>query len=200
MKKLLLTGFEPFLSHVLNPSETVVRELDGERTGEVLIVGKVLPVSFARAPEALITTFNSESPDIVVMLGLAAGRKHITPERVAINIKSGEADEDGAKYIDEPLAPSGPAAYFSTLPLREIIQVLQDHGYPARISNTCGTYLCNAVMYQMLHELAVTGRHIPAGFIHLPASHEQVIAEGKDVPSWSQNQITDAIRCVAEVF
>lgn len=164
--KILFTGFEPFGGDHANPSfdclRTLPRAIDGAE-----IVKMELPVSFRRAPELLLDCVAREEPDAVVCLGLAAGRKKITPEKVGINFAhAGIPDNDGARPLDTPLNPVGPAAYFSTLPVLPLVEALNRAGFPAELSCTAGTYVCNSVLYHLLAWASPRG--IPAGFIHVP--------------------------------
>ncbi len=199
MKTLLLTGFEPFLSFTINPTMKIVEELDGQTIGEYRIVGKTMTVDFARSGKQLLEFIRETKPDAVVSLGLAGGRTKITPERVAINVKDGDADNEGHKPVDEPIQMDGPAAYMSTLPIREMVDKLNESGFPATISNTAGTYLCNNVMYEALHYLQTNNLTIPSGFIHIPASHELAIEHG-NVASWSHNDLLESISICLSVL
>ncbi|WP_342472513.1 pyroglutamyl-peptidase I [Metasolibacillus sp. FSL H7-0170] len=196
MKKLLLTGFEPFLQFTLNPTEEVIKTLNGEEIGAYQIVGKVLPVEFAEAQQQIRQLLIDEKPDAVIALGLAGGRSKITPERIAINVMDGAKDNSGHTPTDEVIAPDGADGYFSTLPIREMVNRLTASGYPAAISDTAGTYVCNLLMYTLLYE---TKGSIQAGFIHIPASHQLAIEHGK-VPSWSQTDLTMAIKLCIETL
>ncbi|MBS4175437.1 pyroglutamyl-peptidase I [Bacillus sp. FJAT-49736] len=198
MKKLLLTGFEPFLGFPINPTEAIVKSLDKKCIGQYEIESLLLPVDFLESAKILIERLKMLNPDAVVSLGLAAGRNSITPERVAINCQDGEPDNNGVIREDALICEDGPDAYFSTLPIRKMVQTLNQRGYPASISNSAGTYLCNNIMYSLLHELKQSGRNIPAGFIHIPASHELVTQSKKRIPSWSQNDLEKAISIIIE--
>ncbi|MGE6487579.1 pyroglutamyl-peptidase I [Paenisporosarcina sp. NPDC076898] len=192
MKTLLLTGFEPFLSFTVNPTMKIVEELNGQTIGDYQIVGKTMTVDFMTSGKQLISLINEYKPDAVISLGLAGGRSKITPERIAINVKDGEADNEGNKPVDEVIHTDGPAAYLSTLPIRSMVDKLNESGLPATISNTAGTYLCNNVMYEGLHKIQTSDLKIPSGFIHMPASHELAIQHG-NIPSWSHEDLKKAI-------
>jgi pyroglutamyl-peptidase len=197
MKTLLLTGFEPFLEFPINPTEKIVSELDGTTVGDFTIKGLLLPVKYEAAGKCIFEAIKELQPDAVLSLGLAAGRASITPERIAINCRDGAPDNNGVVLEDAPIVEDGPAGYFSKLPIRKFVEALAAQGYPASISNTAGTYLCNNVMYVVLHELgAATGdrQDIPAGFVHIPASHELAAASKKEIPSWSQRDLTEAVK------
>ncbi|MFJ7973147.1 pyroglutamyl-peptidase I [Psychrobacillus sp. NPDC096389] len=192
MKKLLLTGFEPFLSYTVNPTMRIVEELNGLELAGYEIVGKVLPVDFASSGTKLLDYLKEIDPDAVISLGLAGGRYKITPERIAINVKDGAADNEGHIPIDETIHLEGEPGYFSTLPIRQMVNRLMEEGLPAEISNTAGTYLCNNVMYEALHYAKTNKPNMKAGFIHIPASHELAIQHGK-IPSWSHADLKRSV-------
>lgn len=192
MKKLLLTGFEPFLSFPVNPTMLVVEKLEGTIIGDYMICGKILPVNFNASGEELLEHINKENPDAVLSLGLAGGRYKMTPERVALNVKDGEPDNEGHQPIDETIDPNGPPAYFSTLPIREMVNRLNATGLPAAISNSAGTYLCNNVMYAGLHWAAKHKPEMPSGFLHIPASFELAIQHGK-IAGWSLDELVKGV-------
>ncbi|MFC0559268.1 pyroglutamyl-peptidase I [Halalkalibacter alkalisediminis] len=196
--RVLLTGFEPFLGHKVNPTEAIVKELAGkkiEEIEEIEVIGEVLPVAFSQSASQLLRLYEKHKPDAVVMLGLAAGRNCITPERVAINCSDGDADNEGKALQDAVIREDGPAAYFSTLPIRDIVNHLVKEGLPAQVSNTAGTYLCNNIMYQMLDHLAQQQIECQAGFIHIPASHELALTNAA-LPSMSHGDLVRAVKVV----
>ena len=197
MKTLLLTGFEPFLTFPINPTNDIVKQLDGEVIGGYKIISLTLPVDYKESEKRILQAIDEVEPDAVMSLGLAAGRFKITPERIAINIKDGAADNQGVTLQDQAIVNRGNDAYFTTLPIRKMVERLKEEGLPAEISNSAGTYLCNNVMYAVLHHWS-KGEKL-AGFIHIPASHELAILEGK-VPSWSLADLTRAIRICIETL
>jgi pyroglutamyl-peptidase len=197
MKKLLLTGYEPFLDNPINPTTDIVKELDGEVVGGYSITARVLPVDFGKTAEVAFRYYDEVSPDVVISLGLAPGRNRITPERIAINCNDGEPDNEGNTPIDQPIVEDGPAGYFSTLPIRRFVNVLNENGYPAEISNTAGTYLCNNIMYHMLHKVSSENKKVLAGFIHIPASHELAV-KSRNLPSWSSKDLIDSVKLMIE--
>ena len=192
MKTLLLTGFEPFLQFTVNPTMKIVEELDGLEMNGHRIVGKILPVDFRSSGKELLQLLEAEKPDVHISLGLAAGRYKITPERVAINVQDGDVDNEGTRPIDEVIQTNGEAGYFSTLPIRKMVEKLMQNGFPAEVSNTAGTYLCNNVMYEALHYAHKSNNKLISGFIHIPASHELAIEHGK-IPSWSHEDLKNSI-------
>lgn len=199
MKKLLLTGFEPFLSFTVNPTMKIVEELNGTKIGRYEVMSRVLSVDFSQSGDQLIHYLKELKPDAVISLGLAGGRHKITPERVAINVKDGAADNQGHIPLDETIQIDGEPGYFSTLPIRSMVDELIKEGLPAAISNTAGTYLCNNVMYEALHYAKMNNLDVPSGFIHIPASHELAIQHGK-IPSWSHVDLKRSIEICIEVL
>lgn len=199
MKTLLLTGFEPFLEYTVNPTMRIAEKLDGEQIGGYRIISRILPVDFNHSGELIVQWIDELKPDAVVSLGLAAGRYKITPERVALNVKDGDADNEGYQPIDEPISAQGPDAYLSTLPVRKMTKALIQAGLPAEISNTAGAYLCNNIMYEGLHYAAVNKPQMFSGFIHIPADHQLAIEHGK-LPSWSHEDLLRGVRICLETM
>ncbi|WP_153462936.1 MULTISPECIES: pyroglutamyl-peptidase I [Sediminibacillus] len=195
--KILLTGFEPFLGMSENPTELVTRKFAGKTLLGMEIIGHILPVDFQNASKQLITQVDQLQPDMIVSLGLAAGRNQITPERVAINCMDGEPDNVGNSYQDKKIADNGPDGYFSTLPIRNLVKALQQTGIPAGISNSAGTYLCNQIMYTASHYIETSDIDCRTGFIHMPAHHELALANPK-LPSWSLNDLNTAVEVILQ--
>lgn len=196
-KKLLVTGFVPFLDFKLNPTEEIAKALDGVTIGNYEVYGRVLPVEFNQTAVRALEYFDEIQPDMVIALGLAGGRSKITPERIAINCSDGAPDNNGVTLQDATIEENGPDGYFSTLPIRSFVNVLKENGYPAEISNSAGTYLCNFVMYKLLHHIHENNLQTKAGFVHIPASHELAIQQ-RSIPSWSQRDLEHAIKIMIE--
>jgi pyroglutamyl-peptidase len=176
MANLLLTGFEPFGSHTLNPSALIAEQLNGEQIGQHVVTARILPVSLQGLTTHIERLLQETQPLLVINLGLATGSTAIRLERVALNLADFELpDNQGLQCADQPLLAHGPQALASTLPLRAICDALLAAGIPAYLSNSAGAYLCNAAMYYFL--LALQARAIPCGFIHVPALPEQVAAD-----------------------
>ena len=178
--KILVTGFEPFNGQRVNPSQEIVDKLVAPK-GTTLIK-EILPVEFEASAARLQALFRTHQPDIVLSIGQAGGRSEISVERIAINMDSVKSsngskllpDNAGNMPVDEPIEADGPAAYFATLPLWEMVEVIQSKGIPAAISNTAGTYVCNHVMYTGLHQAAVYYPGMQVGFVHVPFLPEQI--------------------------
>jgi pyroglutamyl-peptidase len=181
---LLVTGFEPFAGHALNPSAEVAKALDGRRIGACVVCSAVLPVHHVEAARDVGALLDEHRPRAVVHLGLAAGRARLALERVAVNVMDFEVeDASGYRARGEPCVAGGPAAYFSTLPLDAMLAAVLADGVPAYVSNTAGTYLCNQTLYTTLHRIATERRPTLAGFVHLPLSPAMVAASGLEQPS-----------------
>lgn len=169
MRTVLLTGFEPFESESINPSWEVVCALDGERIGgtpdgadAAVIVARQLPCVFGAANDAMADLLDALQPVLVIAVGLAGGRPEMSVERVAINVDDARiADNAGAQPIDSRIAEYGPAAYFSSLPIKAIVRRMRTAGVPASVSQTAGTFVCNHVFYGLMHLLAT--QSVPAG-------------------------------------
>lgn len=199
MTRVLLTGFEPFGGERVNPSEIVVRALDGETVAGVRLETCVLPVDRFRAVDLLLERLVAPLPEVVLMLGEAGGRARVTPERIAINVDDYRMpDKAGHQPRGEPVVAGGPAAYLATLPVAKTVEALEEAGIPSAISNSAGTYLCNRVFYRAMHHLAAGGDGVRAGFMHLPYVHEQVRGRSDDVASLSADTLARAARVALE--
>lgn len=202
MKKLLLTGFEPFGGETVNPSWEIAHRLDGQEIGGFTVLARQLPVLWGRALEVMTELISAEKPDLIISLG-QSGRAEVTPERVGINMSdAGLGDNLGTVKTEESIDREGPVAYWSRLPIKDMVQAIKEAGVPAKVSNTAGTYLCNHVMYGTLHYLARNDLATPAGFIHVPSLPEQVAPRSKGDPSMGietqVRAITAAIGACAE--
>ena len=165
---VLLTGFEPFGGESRNPSAEIVQHLHGRILLGRRMEGRVLPCVFGEATRQLRAHVRRLRPEFVICLGFAASRKAITPERVALNLEDARIpDNAGAQPIDRPIMKGGPAALWSTLPVKAIVAALQEAGLPATVSQTAGTFVCNHVFYGLMHLLR-RRRDVRGGFIHLP--------------------------------
>lgn len=166
MKRLLITGFDPFNGNVVNPSWQAVSLLP-DTVGDYELNKMQLPTVYGEAARMVIAAAGEWNPDVVLCLGLAGGRGAVTPERVGINVRSASiADNAGQQFTDAPIAPDGPAAYFSTLPVTAMAQAIRDAGLPGAVSNSAGTYVCNDVLYTLSHYFFGTKTRV--GFIHVP--------------------------------
>lgn len=168
MKTLLLFGFEPFDGRPVNASEAIVRAIGADTIAGHAVVGIVLPCVFGDATRTLTRAIRRHNPALVIGLG-EAGRTTITPERVAINVDDARIpDNAGRKPVDRRIARSGPAAYFSTLPVKAMTRAIARRGVPAAVSQTAGTFVCNHVFYGLMHALSRRRPRVRGGFIHVP--------------------------------
>lgn len=171
--KVIVTGFEAFLSHQENPTEAILKKLPKALHNNEIITC-LLPVEFDHSFTRLKQLVEIEKPDVVIMLGLAGGRTSISPERVAINIDHSKSpDNNGITKHHSIINKSGKNAYFSRLPLEDIVMRLTELGIQTAISNSAGTYVCNHVFYHMMDYIAQTNNSMKAGFIHIPYMTEQ---------------------------
>jgi pyroglutamyl-peptidase len=175
VRRVLVTGFEPFDGETVNPAWEVARRLDGWSCGEHVVEARLLPCAFAAIRGALHREMATLAPEIVLCLGQAGGRVDISLERVAINVNDARIpDNDGAQPVDLPVEPGGPPAYFTTLPVKSILQRLRQAGLPAQVSNTAGTFVCNHTFYLLRHLVETSHPGVRrAGFIHIPYLPEQ---------------------------
>lgn len=179
---ILLTGFEPFDGETTNPSWSAVQELQRTWTGPEEIRIAELPVDFAVVDDALTRAIDDAQPDIVLCVGQAGGISELHVERVAINVDDARIpDNKGWQPIDEAIVEDGPAAYWSTLPIKAAVAAIREQQISAVVSQTAGTYTCNHVFYRLMHTLQGSDGAIRGGFVHVPYSPEQTL--GTDTPS-----------------
>lgn len=189
--KLLLTAFDPFGGESVNPALEAIRLVPDEVAGWEIAKLEV-PTVFGASIDTVAQAIRRETPDAVLCIGQAGGRCDLTPERVAINIDDARiADNAGNQPIDEPIAKDGPAAYFATLPVKAMAAAIREAGLPASVSNTAGTFVCNHLMYGVLHLLAQEYPGVRGGFMHVPFAPEQVTS--RPAPSLSVRDIARGI-------
>ncbi|NJP36803.1 pyroglutamyl-peptidase I [Alkalicoccus luteus] len=193
---VLITGFEPFGGMSQNPSSALVSWAEQEVFPGADVKAMTLPVTYSKCAEPVVETLHRWKPDVVLLFGVAAGRQAVTLERIAVNIEDapGLTDNDGEAPVDRPVVKDGPDAYFSTLPLRSIMENLHEEGIPAAFSYSAGTYICNTTMYRVLHEAAEHGLPLQAGFIHLPASPDMFPDGSK--PTMAPETVQKALRTI----
>ncbi|GAB4019712.1 MAG: pyroglutamyl-peptidase I [Bdellovibrio sp.] len=168
--KILISGFEKFDGHLINPTEELMKRLKSP-SKDIELKTVVLPVSFKQAFEKLEREINSFKPDVIIGTGLAASRKEITFERIAVNlIEARIPDNDGHQPIDEKIDPQSEDGVFTQLPLKSMLKATLDKGFKASISNTAGTYVCNYLMYKIVSYCKQN--HLKGGFIHVPPVYE----------------------------
>lgn len=173
LQTVLVTGFEPFDGAEVNPSQEIARNLNGTVITGHTVVGALLPCVFGAALPELQRLLRMHRPTLVIGVGQAGGRAAITPERVAINVDDARIpDNAGAQPVDRPVVRGGPAAYFSTLPVKAIVASLRAAGVPSEVSQTAGTFVCNHVFYGLMHALR-RRKGVRGGFIHVPFLPEQ---------------------------
>lgn len=192
--KILVTSFDPFGSENINSSMLCLQALESDNAE---LVKLVVPTSFERSAEAVCNAICEHRPDAVIMLGQAP-RSVITVERVAVNIDDASiCDNDDCKPVDKPILEGGASAYFSTLPVKNIVREISSRGVPASISNSAGTFVCNHLMYSVLHFLNVMIPDTLAGFIHIPLTPKQASKLG-NTASMSTADAVIAVRAAID--
>ncbi|MBO7196568.1 MAG: pyroglutamyl-peptidase I [Clostridia bacterium] len=193
MKRLLITGFEPFGGEQINPSWEAVCRLPSEINGYSL-TKLLLPVVFGEAAETVIKAAAKIHPDVILCIGQAGGRNAITPELVGINLRHADIpDNSGYQPKDESISMDGSAAYFSTLPVRRISEAISAMGVPSQVSYSAGAYVCNDLLYTLLSHFS--GSNIRVGFIHIPYCTDQDKQPSMDINSIVSGLIA-AIECI----
>jgi len=198
MKRLLITGFAPFGGDGVNPAWQAVKALP-EQVGAWRLYKRELPVAFLGAPTALRAALDEVAPDGVLMVGVAAGRAAVTPERRGVNETDARIpDNEGYQPKGEPVVPGGPEELFSTLPVEDMAEAIRAAGIPARVSESAGRFVCNALLYGALYALEQGPAPVPAAFIHVPATPE--LAADRELPTLPLPDIVAALIAAIEAI
>jgi len=199
IKTVLLTGFEPFNGATVNPAWEAVRALEVWSGEDFRVEVRQLPCVFGEANQALAAMVDALHPDVVIAVGQAGGRAEISVERVAINVDDASIlDNAGRQPVDRAIAEDGPAAYFTTLPIKAMVAAMRRQGLRAGVSQTAGTFVCNHVFYGLMHHVAASARNVKAGFIHVPFLPEQAAGRQDAPPSMALEEIVAGIRVAVE--
>lgn len=189
MKNLLITGFDSFGGDSINSSWESVKLLP-EQIGEYQLTKLKIPTVFGEASQNVLSVANKIHPDMILCVGQAGGRSDITIEVIAINLREARIpDNVGNQPTNSPVLNNGPAAYFTTVPVRKMVEAITEKGIPSALSYSAGAFVCNDTLYTLLHFYDETSTQV--GFIHVPYLPEQV--KENTVPSLTLNQIVEAL-------
>ncbi len=198
--KILITGFNPFGGESTNPAFEAVKLLP-ETIKEAQIIKLEIPTEFKRAGKVLQDGIETNKPDVVVCIGQAGGRSAITPEKVAINLMDGRIpDNAGYQPVDTPVREDGPTAYFTSLPVKAMVETIREAGIPAFLSYSAGTYVCNFLMYELLYLIDHHYPIIKGGFIHVPYMSQQVVNKPNGTPSMDLKTIARGLEKAVEAI
>lgn len=188
MKRILVTGFDPFGGQPVNPAREAVLRLP-DTVGGYEIAKLEIPTVFGLAAETVLQAASERQPHAILCVGQAGGRSAVTPEVVAINLREATIpDNAGNIPVNTPVVENAPAAYFSTLPVRDMVQAVKERGIPCALSYTAGTFVCNDMLYTLLHHYRDTD--VRVGFVHIPYLPEQA---GEGVPSMELDTVVEAL-------
>lgn len=194
MKKVLITGFDPFGGEPINPALEAVKKVKNEICGAEVVKVEI-PTVFRKSLEFLEKAIIEHQPDAVICVGQAGGRFDVTPERVAINMDDARIkDNEGNQPLDLPIFEDGENAYFTNLPIKAMVEEIQKAGLPASVSNTAGTFVCNHLMYGVLYLIDKKFPNMKGGFIHVPFIPSQVV-DKRNMPAMALTDITTALEC-----
>ena len=197
--KILITGFDPFGGESVNPALEAVKLMKDEIAG-AKIVKLEIPTVFHKSVEKIHETMKAEKPDVVLSIGQAGGRFGVTPERVAINVDDARIkDNEGNQPVDVPVFANGAPAYFSSLPVKAMVEAIKAKGLPASLSNSAGTFVCNHVMYGVLYYIDKEFPGVRGRFIHVPFITNQVVTK-PNMPSMALADITEALEAAVEAI
>lgn len=198
--KILVTGFDPFGGEAINPAYEAVKLLPDVICGTEIIKAEI-PTVFGKCAEKVEQEIEKHMPDCVLCVGQAGGRSSITVEKVAINYCDARiADNEGNQPLDCKIVPDGENAYFATLPVKAMVENCRSKGIPANLSFTAGTYVCNDVMYRLMHMINTKYHNIKGGFIHVPFAVQQVTKYGDRMASWEIGTISKGLEYAIEAI
>jgi pyroglutamyl-peptidase len=202
--KSLLVGFNEFFDWRLNPARITVETIrsDAAFAAEVGLIAEVLPTEFDAAGRRVVQLITEHRPNVVIVVGMAAGRQGVSLERVALNLNdTDKPDNSGKSPQGSLIVADGPLAYWSTLPLKHLSETLAGQGIPAQITNFAGTFVCNHTFYLARHTLEVLGLGAACGLVHIPLMTEQLDEAQAKSPSLPAAQLARAVAiCVRESF
>ena len=198
--KILVTAFDPFGGESINPALEAVKLMKDKIDGAE-IVKLEIPTVFRKSIDKVAEAIVKENPDVVLSIGQAGGRFEVTPERVAINVDDARIpDNEGNQPIDVPIYEDGAPAYFTTLPVKAMVEAIRSAGLPSSLSNSAGTFVCNHIMYGVLYQIEKMGKNIRAGFIHVPFIPEQVARRPAPAPCMSMVDIAKALEAAVSAI
>ena len=198
--KILVTAFDPFGGESINPALEAVKLMKDKIDGAE-IVKLEIPTVFRKSIDKVAEAIVKENPDVVLSIGQAGGRFEVTPERVAINVDDARIpDNEGNQPIDVPIYEDGAPAYFTTLPVKAMVESIRSAGLPSSLSNSAGTFVCNHIMYGVLYQIEKMGKNIRAGFIHVPFIPEQVARRPAPAPCMSMVDIAKALEAAVSAI
>lgn len=198
--KILVTAFDPFGGESINPALEAVKLMKDTIEGAE-IVKLEIPTVFRKSIDKTREAIEKENPDVVLCVGQAGGRFEVTPERVAINVDDARIpDNENNQPIDVPIYEDGEPAYFSTLPVKAMVEAIRNEGLPSSLSNSAGTFVCNHIMYGVLYTIDKMGKDIRAGFVHVPFIPQQVARRPSPAPSMSMEDIARALEATVSAI
>jgi pyroglutamyl-peptidase len=201
MKKILLTGFEPFAEFKINPSEKVINLINAEKIDSASIKTAILPVNTETVWKFLHSLILDFEPDVILNLGLSPKRAIISLEKVAINLLDFDIEDNAQKKVeDRRIIDDAPDAYFSNLPLKSIKKKIKEKDIPVSISYSAGSFLCNQVFFLVMDYIHRTNNEILGGFIHIPPIHEMELPEKYAPFTLSIDQEFEAVKTICSIL
>jgi len=198
--KILVTGFDPFGGDKINPAYEAVKLIPAEVAGAEIIKEEV-PTVFGKCGDVLENLVDKYKPDAVLCVGQAGGRSVMSIEKLAVNLAEARIpDNENQQPSDEAIVENGPPAYYSKLPVKAIVKTIKEQGIPSSISYTAGTYVCNYIMYRLLHLIDNKYPAMRGGFIHVPFVPAQVLDRPEGTPSMSAETIAKGLECAIEAI
>jgi pyroglutamyl-peptidase len=193
MRSVLITGFEPFDDHSMNPSQSIAEQLDGQIIAGARITGITLPVAFGQDTKLMFSAIQELSPAVILSFGLNAGASTVNIEMFAINHRNIDND-----HTLGPIIPGAPAAYLATIDVDRVGKAIGKRAeVPVCRHGYAGSYLCNHIFYQTLHHVSTNSLPSRVGFLHIPFAEEQT-KQTPDRFSLPLDRMVEAARIAVE--
>ena len=198
--KILVTGFDPFGGDAINPAFEAVKLIPAKVAGATIIKEEI-PTVFGKCGEVLEKLIEKHQPDAVMCVGQAGGYSAIAVEKIAVNLAEARIpDNENQQPSDEAIVEGAPLAYFATLPVKAMVQAIKDNGIPAKVTYSAGTFVCNDIMYRLLHMTAQKFPKIRGGFVHVPFDTAQVVGRPDGTPSMPITTIAKSLEYALEAI
>lgn len=172
MAKVLVTGFGPFPRAPVNPTVALVARLvRAARRRSIDCIAHVFATSYAAVDRELPALIATHRPDVVVMFGLAAGRKGVSVETLARN-RASICLPDAARATppQSAIALGAPPSRRGRAPFMRLVAAARSTRVPTALSRNAGSYLCNYVYWRALEAAAMPGGPRLVVFVHVPSA------------------------------
>jgi pyroglutamyl-peptidase len=203
MLTILIAGFGRFPGSPVNPSGIVAMRLAMRRRpllDATKRISHVFATRYAAVDRELPALLARETPDVVVLFGVAGRTRRLRIEERAHNRASVLFPDAGGNRPQTPAIVRGAAARRGPIPPERLVTAARSVGVAAMRSRNAGTYLCNYAYWRALESVASPGGPKLAVFIHVPPVRAKakprvrLKRRGRPAPGPRRLQTADLIR------